>query len=91
MDFEIALSRGTSGCDHAALSLHLREHHRELLSLWACLTPCDALAGPEGACAVTAPVRPNRSSDPIRRFDVVGQSRSIQKPADGFIFDQAST
>ncbi len=56
MDIEIALSRSTWECDHAALALGkaLGAQQRELLRFWDCLTPCDALAGPDGRCAITA-------------------------------------
>ncbi len=52
MDVEIALSRGIPDMENAADSLRaeLVAQQSALIGFWDCLTPSDALAGPEGGC-----------------------------------------
>ena len=56
MDIEIALSRGIPELEDAAgfLRAELVAQCVALVGFWDCLTPSDALAGPEGGCAVGA-------------------------------------
>ena len=56
MDVEFALSRGSPEAENAAdvLRAELAAQGPGLMRFWDCLTPCDGLAGPEGACTVAA-------------------------------------